>query len=87
MVTQCPACGSRFRITGNQLGRAGGRVRCGACLAIFLAADVPKVAGKVRSSPGEPRLAQGAPDTNRWVRWALVVAVLILFLQLALYLT
>ncbi|MDE0064087.1 MAG: zinc-ribbon domain-containing protein [Gammaproteobacteria bacterium] len=130
MVTQCPACGSRFRITGTQLGRAGGRVRCGACLAVFLApdslsgdeetapgatsatdgidgiesregvgegagfsqaggraADVPKGAGEVRSIPGEPRLARGAPDSNRWVRWALVVAVLILFLQLALYLT
>ena len=39
MVTQCPACGTRFRVTDSQLGRAGGRVRCGACLEVFLAPD------------------------------------------------
>lgn len=130
MVTQCPACGSRFRITGTQLDRAGGRVRCGACLAIFLApdslsgdqetapgataaadgmdgiegdegvgegaefpqpggraTDVPKGAGEGRPGPKDPRLARGARDSNRWVRWALVVAVLTLILQFALYLT
>ena len=39
MVTQCPNCGTGFRITEDLLGLAAGRVRCGACLEIFLARD------------------------------------------------
>ncbi len=35
LVTQCPTCKTRFRVTEVQLGMAGGRVRCGACLAVF----------------------------------------------------
>ncbi|MCZ6709254.1 MAG: DUF3426 domain-containing protein [Gammaproteobacteria bacterium] len=35
LVTQCPKCRTRFRVTENQLQIAAGRVRCGACLTVF----------------------------------------------------
>ena len=35
LVTVCPSCTTRFRITAAQVEVAGGRVRCGACLEIF----------------------------------------------------
>lgn len=35
LVTQCPNCDTRFRVTESQLQVAAGRVRCGACLAVF----------------------------------------------------
>ena len=123
MVTQCPACGTRFRITDSQLGRAGGKVRCGACLEIFLAPDSPgsdeqappgaaadggnggiagregngqgavqrhpgkqaatagKAAGTGRSEYGKAQSAPKGAGSAWWVRWALVVAVLVLILQ------
>ncbi len=36
-TTRCPACGTRFRVTDTQLEAAGGRVRCGSCLEVFVA--------------------------------------------------
>ena len=128
MVTQCPACGTRFRITGSQLDRADGKVRCGACLEIFLARDslsaedetpgaaagvgetnesavhesvsenavqrqpgkrganARKAAGKGRSEAAAVQAARDDPGRGWWVRWALLVAVLILILQVVLYL-
>lgn len=35
MQTRCPACGTAFRITPEQLRVKGGRVRCGHCRAVF----------------------------------------------------
>ncbi len=35
LVTECPKCQTRFRVTENQLKIAAGRVRCGACLTVF----------------------------------------------------
>ena len=35
MYTQCPACGTVFSVSAEQLDAAGGRVRCGACRAAF----------------------------------------------------
>ena len=35
LVTQCPHCKTRFRVTEHQLQLAAGRVRCGACLTVF----------------------------------------------------
>lgn len=35
LVTQCPNCATRFRVTETQLQVSSGRVRCGACLAVF----------------------------------------------------
>lgn len=39
LVTQCPFCQTRFRLTPEQLLVAAGNVRCGACLEVFHAAD------------------------------------------------
>lgn len=39
LVTQCPHCQTRFRLTPAQLSVANGHVRCGACLEVFHAAD------------------------------------------------
>jgi predicted Zn finger-like uncharacterized protein len=35
MVTQCPACSTRFRVTSLQLQAQHGKVRCGRCLTVF----------------------------------------------------
>lgn len=34
-TTRCPACGTTFRVSDEQLGAAEGRVRCGACAQVF----------------------------------------------------
>jgi predicted Zn finger-like uncharacterized protein len=39
LVTECPNCGTRFRVTEAQLQVAAGRVRCGACLTVFQGTD------------------------------------------------
>ncbi|GGB88848.1 hypothetical protein GCM10011352_13570 [Marinobacterium zhoushanense] len=35
LITECPGCHSRFRVTEGQLNLAQGQVRCGACLMVF----------------------------------------------------
>ena len=35
LISECPSCRTRFRVSVEQLAVAGGRVRCGACLAVF----------------------------------------------------
>jgi len=35
MVTQCPSCGTRFRVKPEQLEARQGKVRCGLCLTVF----------------------------------------------------
>ncbi len=39
LVTECPNCQTRFRVSESQLQVANGRVRCGACLKVFLGTD------------------------------------------------
>ena len=39
MLTRCPACETRFRVTAEQLKARSGRVRCGACQHVFNALD------------------------------------------------
>ena len=36
-ITQCPHCGTSFRVKNEQLSVANGSVRCGACLQVFSA--------------------------------------------------
>jgi len=36
-ITQCPCCDSTFSISAQLLHAANGKVRCGACLSVFLA--------------------------------------------------
>jgi predicted Zn finger-like uncharacterized protein len=35
LITQCPACGTHFRVTPEQLQTHQGQVRCGRCMTIF----------------------------------------------------
>ncbi len=66
LITQCPKCQTRFRVTGEQLDTAAGRVRCGACLAVFqgraalaedaLAEALPAQAEAVSAPPVETAL-------------------------------
>ena len=35
MITQCPACGTHFRVTPEQLHAHQGQVRCGRCMTVF----------------------------------------------------
>lgn len=35
LITRCPNCDTRFRVSEAQLQVAGGQVRCGACLGVF----------------------------------------------------
>src|SRR5690554_8093109 len=51
LVTQCPHCQTRFRLTPEQLGVAGGHVRCGACLEVFHAADAAAALQPVTTAP------------------------------------
>lgn len=39
MLTRCPDCSTRFRVTAEQLKARSGRVRCGACQHVFNALD------------------------------------------------
>ena len=56
LVTECPHCDTRFRVTDSQLALADGRVRCGACLTVFAGTDYLQFDGSVVSSE-EPDLA------------------------------
>jgi predicted Zn finger-like uncharacterized protein len=38
-ATQCPHCKTAFKVTQEQLSIGNGKVRCGACLQIFLALE------------------------------------------------
>ena len=35
MITQCPSCGTLFRVTPEQLQAHQGKVRCGRCMTVF----------------------------------------------------
>lgn len=39
IITRCPNCHARFRVTDGQLKLAEGQVRCGACLKVFSAPE------------------------------------------------
>lgn len=57
LVTQCPYCQTRFRLTEQQLSVAAGKVRCGACLEVFQARAAS-------SSPDTPPPPPTSPDEN-----------------------
>ncbi len=52
LVTQCPNCTTRFKVTETQLQVATGRVRCGACLTVFDGTDHLLLDGEPLSSGG-----------------------------------
>jgi predicted Zn finger-like uncharacterized protein len=53
LITQCPTCRTRFRVTEAQLNVAGGRVRCGACLSVFAGVEHLVLGAGPRLRPGE----------------------------------
>lgn len=64
ILTRCPHCQTCFRVTDEQLGMAGGKVRCGHCMGVFNARDArvaEKPAAGAPTSPQKARSASGAP--------------------------
>ena len=53
LITQCPNCDTRFRVTEAQLQIAHGRVRCGACLGVFDGAEHLSLDGEDVEQGGE----------------------------------
>jgi predicted Zn finger-like uncharacterized protein len=56
-ITRCPSCGTRFRVTDEQLQAGSGQVRCGICLAVFDAhreLAEPRAPAASAPAPGEP---------------------------------
>lgn len=65
MVTQCPSCGTRFRVTGQQLQAHQGQVRCGVCTTVFdgykTLATLPEQAAP-EAAPGAAPQATSTPE-------------------------
>jgi predicted Zn finger-like uncharacterized protein len=69
-VTQCPRCGTSFRVTEAHLAVAAGAVRCGSCLHIFNAlehwvdkpAPTPGAAAQQTDSAPPPAAADASDD-------------------------
>ncbi len=66
LLTRCPHCETRFRVTDEQLGVAKGKVRCGNCMEVFNAVEHRQTdnttAQPVHSPPGTA--ATTSPGTN-----------------------
>jgi len=56
LLTRCPHCDTRFRVTDEQLGIAKGKVRCGSCMDVFNARE--------HAEPGQTRVPESAPPTS-----------------------
>ncbi|WP_304641179.1 MJ0042-type zinc finger domain-containing protein, partial [Pseudomonas sp.] len=61
LVTQCPYCQTRFRLSQQHLAAAAGNVRCGACLKVFNASltplpeeNPPPAASAPSTAPAQP---------------------------------
>ncbi|RMF16414.1 MAG: DUF3426 domain-containing protein [Gammaproteobacteria bacterium] len=74
MLTRCPHCQARFKVTEVQLSAAGGKVRCGNCMQVFNAREhlmpAPATRPAVRTGSAAPRVAATstkAQDDNRTV--------------------
>lgn len=54
MYTQCPECGTAFRVTADVLKQAAGRVRCGGCGSAFNALDYLSEQKPATTTPPPP---------------------------------
>jgi predicted Zn finger-like uncharacterized protein len=61
MYTQCPECGTAFRVTAEVLRQAAGRVRCGGCGSAFNALDYLSEQKPVAPAPPPPEEAPVEP--------------------------
>ncbi len=57
LLTRCPHCDTRFRVTDEQLGIAKGKVRCGSCMEVFNALEN-------RHEGGQEAVIGGKADSN-----------------------
>lgn len=62
MLTRCPHCQTRFRVTPEQLKARQGQVRCGACQGVFNALDT--LADEPAPAPLPAVAAPEPPDTT-----------------------
>jgi predicted Zn finger-like uncharacterized protein len=66
MYTQCPECGTAFRVTAEVLRQAAGKVRCGGCGSAFNALDFLSEQRPVAPTPPpEEEPADMAPEPPR----------------------
>ncbi len=67
LATQCPHCGTQFRVTLAQLELRDGQVRCGSCREVFNGIDtVFEYTGEPSASPSADSQANEAQDfSNR----------------------
>lgn len=56
LLTRCPHCETRFRVTDEQLGIAKGKVRCGNCMEVFNAVEHQQT-----ESPAKPETPPVTP--------------------------
>jgi len=71
MITRCPACGTHFRVTPEQLQIQHGQVRCGRCMTVFnglgalaaLPEPAPDAAARSTGEAGAFRLEPVEPAT------------------------
>ena len=64
-VAACPGCGTRLRVSEAQLAAAGGKVRCGACLAVFDGRDHLVAGHGGHAGVARPRPAAGSGRRRR----------------------
>src|SRR5690554_1475724 len=63
LQTQCPKCDTRFRVTDELLGVAGGKVRCGTCMNVFNALEHRVIeGGNTVAQPSKKQLGDGSGD-------------------------
>ena len=64
MYTQCPDCGTAFRVTADVLKQAAGKVRCGGCANAFNALDFlsEQMPEQSAAQEPEPQLPELTPD-------------------------
>ena len=64
MYTQCPDCGTAFRVTAEVLKQAAGKVRCGGCANAFNALEYlsEKMPEKEVAQDAEPQLPELKPE-------------------------
>jgi predicted Zn finger-like uncharacterized protein len=61
MYTQCPECGTAFRVTAEVLRQAAGKVRCGGCGSAFNALDFLSEQKPVTPEPPPPEQGPAEP--------------------------
>lgn len=61
LVTQCPNCQTRFRLSEEQLRAAAGNVRCGACLKVYNALALVAEQQRQEAADDEPSAVAETP--------------------------